>query len=93
MRLTEERIEFINRQILDSLTDQGLIAIDGRESAVMVEMNRTLIGDLSFEDKIDAEITAMIEGMKRDIPEGSPEWNAIFIQKKEELANRHGYTL
>jgi hypothetical protein len=93
MRLSEDRIDFINQQILDALLADGMIAVEGRPSAVLVEMNRTFIEDLGFEDKMDAEIAAMIQGMKRDIPEGSPEWNAIFMQKKEELANRHGYTL
>jgi hypothetical protein len=93
MRLSEERIDFINRQILKSLLEEGLIAIDGRESAVLIEMNRTLLEDLSFEDKLDEEVAAMIRGMRRTIPEGSPEWNSIFLQKKEELAARHRYIL
>lgn len=93
MRLSEERIAFINRQILRSLLDEGLVEIKGRESGVLVEMNRTVLEDLSFEDKLDEEVEAMIRGMRRTIPEGSPEWNSIFLQKKEELAARHRYVL
>ncbi len=93
MRLSEERVEFINQQIMDLLLDEGLIEIEGRPSGVLVDMNRAVLQDLSFEDKIDAEVTAMIAKMQRDIPEGSAEWNSIFFQKKEELAARHSYIL
>lgn len=93
MRLSEERIEFINQQILDLLEAEGLISIQGQRSTVLVEMNRTVMIDLKREDEIDAEVEAMIRKMKRNIPEGSAEWNAIFLQKKEELAARYNYIL
>lgn len=93
MRLTEERIEFINRQILDSLVEAGFIEVDGRPSAVLVEMNRVVMTDLAQEDRIDEEVRAMILGMKRQIPEGSAEWNSLFLKKKEELAARRNYVL
>ena len=93
MRLTEERIEFINRQILTALIDEGLIVVDGRASSVLTDMNRVIFKDLSFEDRIDAEVDAMIKKMKREIPEGSAEYRSIFIKKKDELAARHNYIL
>ena len=93
MRLSEERIEFINAQILDALIDNGLIEIEGRERSVLVEMNRVVLQDLAHEDRIDEEVRQMIAKMKRSIPEGSAEHSAIFLQKKEELATRDGYVL
>jgi hypothetical protein len=33
----------------------------------------------------------MIEGMKRPIPHGSAEWQAIYSEKKEEIARRRNY--
>jgi hypothetical protein len=93
MRLSEERIDFINAQALDALIDLGLIEIEGRERSVLVEMNRVALQDLAHEDRIDEEVRQMIAKMKRDIPEGSAEYSAIFLQKKEELATRDGYVL
>jgi hypothetical protein len=93
MRLSEERIDFINAQILDALIDNGQIEIEGRERSVLVEMNRIMLQDLAHEDRIDEEVRQMIAKMKRSIPEGSAEYSAIFLQKKEELAARDGYVL
>ena len=93
MRLSEERIEFINQQVLDRLFDDEVIDIDGREKAVLVEMNRVVIQDLAFEDELDKQVHEMIMGMRRNIPHGSPEYQAIFLQKKEELAARNSYVI
>jgi hypothetical protein len=93
MRLSEERIEFINQQVLDRLFDDELLEVDGREKAILVEMNRVVIQDLAFEDDLDRQVHEMIMGMKRSIPPGSPEYQAIFLQKKEELAARKNYVI
>jgi hypothetical protein len=93
VRLTEERIEFINHQVLRALIEAGFIEVAGRESAVLVEMNRTVMQDLALEDRIDAEVREMIGKMKRQIPEGSAEWNSVFLKKKDELAARYNYVL
>jgi len=93
MRLSEERIEFINQQVIDRLFGDELLEIDGREKAILVEMNRVVIQDLAFEDQLDNEVHEMIMGMRRNIPMGSPEYQAIFLQKKEELAARKNYVI
>lgn len=93
MRLSEDRIEFINKQILDALITEGLAEVRGRVSTLLAEMSRAVMNDLGKEDKIDAEVDAMIKKMKRDIPEGSSEYRSIFIKKKDELAARYNYIL
>lgn len=93
MRLSEERIDFISDQILDALFKDDLIKIDGSEKTIRHEMNRVMMTDLAMEDKIDEVVVNMIRSLKRNVPEGSPEWNAIFLQKKEEIASKYNYTL
>ena len=93
MRLSEDRIDFLSEQVLDALLDKKMIAIEGRRSSVQVELNRAMVSDLQHEDKLDDEVRQMIAGMQRNIPEDTPEYRAIFLQKKEELARRDGYTI
>lgn len=93
MRLTEDRIEFINKQILDALITEGLVEVRGRASTVLTDMNRVVMQDLAMEDRIDAEVDAMIKRIKRDIPEGSAEYRSIFMKKKDELCAKYNYTL
>ena len=91
MRLSEERIDFINEQIINALLDEDLIAIEGRKSSLQVDFNRVMLADLAHEDKIDDEVREMIGKMQRTIIEGTPEYNAIFLQKKDELMARDNY--
>ncbi|MBN1903066.1 DUF507 family protein [Candidatus Sumerlaeota bacterium] len=91
MRLSEERIEFIARQIAKSLMDKKYVSYYSRNRSLDNVIAREIMQDLSFEDKIDAEVEKSIRSIKRDIPEGSAEWMSIFQQKKEELAKRHNY--
>jgi hypothetical protein len=91
MRLSEERIEFIARQIAKVLADKKYITYYARSRTLDGLIAREVIKDLAFEDKIDAEAEKSVRSIKRDIPEGSAEWMSIFQQKKEELAKRHNY--
>lgn len=91
MRLSEERIEFIGKQIMSELLTRKLIRYRGLSSQLSTKAARAIQNDLQIEDQIDAEVERTIETMKRDIPRGSAEWNSIFIQKKEELANKRNY--
>ena len=91
MRLSEERVEFISEQIEKELRDKKMIAYYNRKRRLKSIIARVIILDLAMEDKIDKEVEKIIRSIKRDIPEGSAEWNSIFQQKKEELAKRYNY--
>lgn len=91
MRLSEDRIEFIGRQIAKALSDKKYVSYYARSRNLDSLIARKMLKDLAFEDKIDAEVEKIIKSIKRDIPEGSAEWMSIFHQKKEELAKRYNY--
>lgn len=91
MRLSEERIHFISTQIAKELIDTGLIAYGGTRIVLESEIARVILEDLKIEDEIDREVVDMIDNMKRNIPQGSAEWSAIYAQKKEEIARRRNY--
>ena len=93
MRLSEERVNFIASQVAKELTSKGLIRFKGTNIVLESEIARVILQDLKIEEEIDREVVEMIASMKRNIPQGSAEWNAIFHQKKEELARRRNYVL
>lgn len=93
MRLSEDRINFIAKQLAKDLIDNGLIKYQGSAIVLESEIARVIHEDLRIEDEIDKEVVEMIGNMKRNIPQGSAEWNAIFHQKKEEIARRKNYVL
>jgi len=91
MRLSEKRIQFLARQIVDELLAQGEISYSGSRLVLETEVARIISDDLKIEDEIDQEVAEMISKMKRNIPPGSAEWDAIYQEKKAELARRRNY--
>jgi hypothetical protein len=91
MRLSEERIHFIAQQVAKELIETGLIKFGGSRVVLEAEISKVILEDLKIEDEIDREVVEMIGKMKRDIPQGSAEWNATYAEKKEEIARRRNY--
>jgi hypothetical protein len=91
MRLSEDRIHFIAEQVAKELLAKELVKYEGTRIVLESEISRVIHSDLQIEDEIDCEVVEMIEKMKRNIPPGSAEWNAIYFQKKEEIARRRNY--
>jgi hypothetical protein len=91
MRLTEDRIQSIAKKIVDGLREQKMIKVKGIQSRVEVEIQRLVTQDLMIEDEIDAEVERQIDSMKRNIPYGSAEWNAVFTQLKDKICQQRNY--
>lgn len=91
MRLSEDRIQFVAGQIASDLINSGAIKFSGSRIVLESEIARVLVEDLRIEEEIDREVVDMIDSMQRKIPQGSAEWQAIFTQKKEEIARRRNY--
>lgn len=91
MRLSEDRIQFIAGQVAKELKEKNLIKFSGSAIVLESEIARVLHEDLSIEDEIDKEVVEHIDRMQRKPPQGSAEWQAIFAQKKEEIARRRNY--
>lgn len=91
MRLSEDRIQFIARQIAKELTDKNLLKFSGSAIVLESEIGRVIMADLKIEEEIDREVVDMIDRMQRKPPQGSAEWQALFMSKKEEIARRRNY--
>jgi hypothetical protein len=91
MRLSDDRIQSLSSQIAEHLVSEKLIRFRGLRTRLVTIIARVITNDLKIEDEINAEVERMIESMQRKVPRGSAEWNSIFFQKKEELAQRRNY--
>lgn len=74
------------------LREKRVLRLKGMPTRAEVEIQRIVMQDLMVEDEIDAEVEAQIDAMKRDIPYGSAEWNAIYTQIKDKLCQQRNYT-
>jgi len=86
--LGNQRIEAMGLAILAALEASGGLEVIDRGAAL-----RSVVARLKSAFQIDAEldraVRARIESLKRDVPEGSREWEVLYRQYAEELAARH----
>lgn len=91
MRMSEERIQFIAAQVAKEIIDSKQLQYTGSRIVLESEIAKVIIEDLRVEEEIDREVSDMIEKMQKKPPQGSSEWQALFFQKKEEIAKRKNY--
>lgn len=84
MRLGDDKIDHLADRIL-----QRLLALEEEDDSVMVmaedgelraSVRRSFIDFLKRDEKIHDKVRRKIASMKRGIPEGSPEWEALYSQ-------------
>jgi hypothetical protein len=86
VRLTDERITFLSHHIVRVLTRERMIS--GDESALSVLAKKTIINFLKNEALIDERVRAKIMSIRRNIPEGSREWEVMYEQFYGEEMNK-----
>lgn len=91
MRLSEERVALLAREITDKLLDEELVDLEIDEDRFIFLVETLLLKDLKIEDEIDEEATAFLLKNKPALEEGSTEWGVELERKKEELSVARGY--
>ncbi|MCB1184509.1 DUF507 family protein [bacterium] len=91
MRLTEERIAVIAREICERLLDEELVDLEIGENDFVHLVEGLIIRDLKIEDEIDEQATAFVLKNKPNVEEGSTEWEIELERKKEEFSIARGY--
>ena len=91
MRLSEERVALLAREITDKLLDEELVDLEIDEDRFIFLVETLLLKDLRIEDEIDEEATAFLLKNKPNLEEGSTEWSVELERKKEELSIARGY--
>lgn len=93
MRLSEERIAVIAREIANALLDEELIDLELAEDRFIFLLETLLLKDLRIEDEIDEEAAAWLRKHRSRLEEGSTEWQVEMERVKEELAVARGYVI
>ncbi len=94
MTLSQERIQALAREMVGELTRTGAARIPrGEERQAATLLAQVMIEDLKTEEEIDREARRRLRRMTTAPPAGSPEWEAILLREKQNLAARRGYTL
>ena len=91
MRLSEDRVTLIAREIVDKLLDEEQVDLEIDEDRFIFLVENLILTDLKVEDEIDEEATAFLLKNKPGLEEGSTEWGVELERKKEELSIARGY--
>ena len=84
MRLSHEKIVHLSHLMLDALLEDDRVDYHGDENDVRQRIVVLLKSELEREDAMQESVRRKIESQKRDIPEGSPEWDLLFRKYYDE---------
>ncbi len=84
MRLSHEKIVRISHLMMDELLEDDRVDYHGEENEVRGRIVALLKAELEREEAVDEAIRRKIESQKREIPEGSPEWDLLYRKYYEE---------
>lgn len=91
MRLSEERISMLARQICDRLLDEELVDLEIAETEFARLIEILIVTDLRIEDELDEQTTAFLLKNRPQLEEGSTAWEVEFERKKLDLSLARGY--
>lgn len=92
MRLSREKIVRISHQIMELLVQSDDVEFVEDRDTIRQHMVQTMTNVLREEEKIEAEVRKRITSQKKEILEGSEEWDVLFRKYYAEELRRQGIT-
>ena len=84
MKLNHERCVHLSHLFVNALEDDESVEFLRDPNDVRLKMLQILESELLKEDELEEAIRRKIASQKRDVPEGSPEWDLLFRKYYEE---------
>jgi len=79
VRLSDERVLFLSKQVAQTLKREGLAKIEN-EAIFAQDVQKIIIRFMQEEAKLDERVRAKIASIKRGIMEHSREWDVLYDQ-------------
>ncbi len=89
MIISEERQTHLAHIITDTIWDDDLVDFVDDELA-MRAAKRAIAEFVKEDEQIDRQAREKVSSLKRNVIEGSPEWEGLYQKYYEEEKNRHG---
>ena len=92
MRLSREKVVRLSHAVVDLfVSSEDVEFIEDRET-IRQKVVSLLNGFLREEEKMDADVRKKISSQKKEIPEGSAEWDILYRKYYAEEMKRLGVT-
>jgi uncharacterized protein len=94
MKLSRDKVTDISHKIVEMLRKSRELRLKNKDTnAVRLEILRVMTDLLMAEDKVDRAARQKIRTQKREIPEGSEEWDLLFRRYYSEELKKLGIDL
>jgi hypothetical protein len=92
MRLTREKVVRLSHRLIEELVKSEDVEFIEDRDTIRQEIVTIIQALLKDEEQVDAEVRKRITSQKREIPEGSPEWDVLYRKYYGEQLKRIGVT-
>ncbi|MCM2281699.1 MAG: DUF507 family protein [Bdellovibrionaceae bacterium] len=89
MSLSEERLSHLAHLVIDGIWNDDLVDYTDDDAAIRAG-KRAMAQWAAEESQIDATVRAKVASLKRNVIEGTPEWDVMYSKYYEEEMNRRG---
>ena len=90
MRLSREKIVRISHQLVDLLVQSNEVEFVEDRDTIRQHMVQTMTNILREEEKIEIEVRKKISSQKKEILEGSEEWDVLYRKYYADEMRRMG---
>ena len=84
MKLSHEKIVHLSHVVADALDGDETVRFREAHNQIRLEILDVLRRELALEEEMEKRARARITSMKRDVVEGSPEWDILYRKYYEE---------
>ena len=90
MRLTREKVVRISHQLIDLLVQSKDVEFIEDRDTIRQHMVQSMTNVLKEEERVEVEVRKRITSQKKEILEGSEEWDVLFRKYYSEELRRMG---
>lgn len=93
MRIPRERVAALARAVVDTLIQDGIISLGGKKEPVVTQIEAVILDDLQIEDRLNAEVKALLVQYEREMAQGAIDYQTMFQRVKKQLIKERDLTL
>ena len=87
--LSEDRMTYFAHAIVDGIWNDDLVDYEDEDMAIKIA-KQAIVKFVKEYGEMDKKARSMVESLKRNVPEGSPEWDVLYNKYFEEEFRRRG---
>ena len=93
MRLNTTRIHQMAAKVVERLTAQGLLQVQGKTEPVIQQLEGAITQELEVEDRLNADVREMLKQFEQEFTKGRADYQKMFSMVKKKLIKERDIVL